>query len=344
MQITTIGLDLAKNIFHIIGTDSHGKQVRRRKLRRGQVLAYFAQLPKCLVGMEACASAYYWAREIQTLGHTVKLIPPQHVKPYVDGQKNDYNDAAGIAEAVTRPKIQKKCVAIKTVEQQDQQAIYRFYQGALDSRTRLCNKTRGLLAEYGIILPKGIKVLRSAIPEILENADNGLSGFFREHLAVMSEQLQALDKQITSHKEAILLTAKTDEVCQRLQALPGFGPLVSLAFKAHVGDGHQFQRGRDNSASIGVVPKQHSSGGKEVLLGITKQGNKQLRCLLVHGARSVVSAAKKKKDPLSLWINRIREKRGYNKATVALVNKMARVGWAIIRYGETYQPGKRIKH
>ena len=334
-NITTVGLDLAKNVFHVMCCDVHGKIVRKKMLKRPQVLEYFANLSPCLVGMEACASAHYWARELGALGHQVKLLPPRYVKPYVRGNKNDYNDALAIAEAITRP--QMRVVSVKTTEQQDIQALHRLRERRLADRTALCNQLRGLLAEYGLIFPKGVNVLRRRVPELLENAENGLSALFRRLLAQGYQQLQELDEHIDVYTEEMMRQSQQDEACQRLQTIPGFGPIVAGVFHSAVGNGDAYRRGRDVSASLGLVPRQHSSGGKEVLLGISKRGDRYLRSLLVHGARSVVIQAAKKDDRLSRWVNKVKAARGFNKAVVALANKMARTGWAVLANKTVYQ-------
>lgn len=334
-KITTVGLDLAKNVFHTVCCDERGKVVRKRMLKRSQVLPYFANLTECLVGMEACASAHYWARELTSLGHEVKPIPPQYVKPYVRGNKNDYNDALAIAEAVSRPEM--RFVAVKTKAQQDIQALHRLRERSIQERTALCNQLRGLLAEYGLIFPTGIHVLHRRLPECLEDGENGLSDFFRSLLAQSYQHLQELDGHINFYTQQIKACSRQNEACIRLQTAPGFGPIVASVFHSVVGNGEDYRRGRDVSASLGLVPRQHSSGGKPVLLGISKRGDRYLRSLLVHGARSVVIQAAKKDDRLSCWINKLRAERGYNKATVALANKMARIGWAILAHKSTYQ-------
>ena len=334
-KITTIGLDLAKNVFHMVCCDERGKVVKKRMLKRGQMLAFFAQLERCLIGMESCASSHYWARQLKALGHEVKLIPAQYVKAYVRGNKNDYNDAQAISEAVTRP--QMRFVSVKTAQQQDAQALYRLRERCVQTRTGLCNQIRGLVGEYGLVCPKGVAVLRRQIPMWLEDGENGLSGFFRRLLSESYQQLQAIDAHIGFYTQELKQHSQQNEACQRLQTIPGFGPIVATVFHSQVGDGKAYHRGRDVSASIGLVPRQHSSGGKEKLLGISKRGDRHLRSLLVHGARAVVSRADKKDDPLSQWINRIRAARGINKATVALANKMARMGWAILANKTVYQ-------
>jgi len=336
MNITTVGLDLAKNVFHLVGVDTVGKEQVKKRLSRSQVLKYFANLPCCRIGMEACASAHYFARELTRLGHEVKLIPPQYVKAYLRGQKNDYNDARAIAEAVCVP--QMRFATMKTVEQQDVQSLVRLREGTLQARTALVNRLRGLLGEYGIVIPKSVSALRRTLPEVLEDADNGLSDGFRRLLNQGRTQLQELDAHLETLTAELSALAKRDDRVQRLQTAPGYGPIVASVFAGVVGDGHQYRRGREVAAAIGLVPRQHSSGGKNVLLGISKRGDRYLRTLLIHGARAVVNAAKNKDDALSRWINRLRETRGINKATVALANKLARIGWAILRNGTRYQP------
>ncbi|WP_419620142.1 IS110 family transposase [Thiolapillus sp.] len=334
-KITTIGLDLAKNVFHAVCCDQYGKQVGRKLLRRNQVLAYFAQMESCLVGMESCGSAHYWARELQKLGHQVKLIPPQYVKPYLRGNKNDYNDALAIAEAVTRPEM--RFSAINTQEQQDIQALHRLRERRIQERTALCNQVRGLLAEYGLIIKVGVRSLQRKLPDLLEDAENGLSDVFRRYLIQIQQQLQELDAHIDFYNDLLQEQNRQNEACQRLQSIPGFGPVVASVFYSMIGNGENYRRGRDVSAAVGLVPKQHSSGGKDRLLGISKRGDRYLRSLLVHGARSVIIQAATRDDRLSRWINRIRAERGYNKATVALANKMARIGWAVIVQKTVYQ-------
>jgi transposase len=331
----TIGLDLAKNVFHMVCCDEHGKVVRKKMLRRSQLMQYFANLAECLVGMEACASAHHWARELGALGHQVKLIPPQYVKPYVRGNKNDYNDALAIAEAVTRPEM--RFVPVKTTEQQDIQALHRLREKRLQDRTALCNQLRGLLAEYGLILPQGVNLLRRRLPELLEDGENGLSDLFRQLWAEGYQQLQELDGHIEYYTQEMKRQSQRDEACRRLQTIPGHGSIVASVFHCVIGNGEAYRRGRDVSASLGLVPRQHSSGGKEVLLGISKRGDRYLRSLLVHGARSVVIQAARKDDRLSRWINKLRAERGFNKATVALANKMARIGWAVLANKTIYQ-------
>ena len=335
MNITTVGLDLAKSTFHLVGLDAQGNEKLKKRLSRGQVMKYFANAPRCRIGMEACASSHHWAREFARLGHEVRLIPPQHVKAYLRGQKNDLNDARAIAEAVRVPGM--RFAAVKTTAQQDLQSLVRLREGAVQSRTALVNRLRGLLGEYGIVVARGVATLRRALPEVLEAADNGLSDALRRWLNEGRQQLLGLDAHIDVLTAELRRAAERDERVKRLQTVPGYGPIVASAFVGVMGDGSQYRRGRDASAAIGLVPRQHSSGGKSVLLGITRRGDRYLRSLLVHGARSVVIAARHKEDRLSVWINRLRETRGINKATVALANKLARIGWAVLSSGAEYQ-------
>lgn len=339
MKITTVGLDLAKNVFHVVCFNDHNKEVKKRMLRRNQMLEFFTQLGPCQVSMEACAGSHYWGRQLRSLGHDVKLIPPQHVKPYLRGNKNDYNDARAIAEAAVRPDM--PAVGIKTVEEQDMQAIHRMRSQCMRDHTALSNSTRGLLGEYGIVFPKGVATLRRKIPELLEDADNGLSPLFRNLLARRYDQLVEMGEHIAFYTKELELICQQDDACQRLQTVPGFGPIVASAYRSVIGDGRAYARGRGAAAAIGLIPRQYSSGGKNVLLDISKRGDKYLRKQLVHGARSVVLQAANKDDPLSRWINRIREERGWNKAVVAMANKMARIGWAILRYETSYQAASK---
>lgn len=333
VQVTTIGLDLAKRIFHVVACDERGKEVRRKKLRRHQVLAFFAQQPACLVALEACASSSYWGREITKLGHQVKRIPPQFVKGYLAGNKNDFNDARALAEAATRPTV--RTVAIKTEAQQDLQALHRMRELAVKHRTALGNHLRGLIGEYGITIPKGLKALRERLPELIDS--NSLSPAFRALLQEGYDELSQLDARLKRHDQRINQQVQELEACQLLMTIPGFGPILASSFYSVIGEGNDFDRARDVSAAVGVVPKQHSSGDKTCLLGISKRGNARLRYLLVHGARAVVRAAARKRDPLSCWINALHQRRGYNKASVALANKMARMGWAVLQSGEPYR-------
>ncbi len=336
MKITTIGLDIAKSIFHVVCCNQQGQLIKKKMLKRTQVLAYFYSTPSCLVAMESCATSHYWARAIRKSGHQVKLLPAQHVKAFLVGNKNDYNDAMAIVVAASQSHIRN--VAVKSIEQQDNQALHKARDLVIKQRTALCNQIRGLLAEYGISLRKGINHLRQNLPLLLDEEDNQLSGIFKRLLNQLRNQLISLDKSIVLFGQLIVQAVKDNPICQRLLSIPGFGPMVSSAYFNEVGNGACYRKGRDVSASLGIVPKQYSSGGQNVLLGISKRGNKSLLCLLVQGAKAVVSRAWNKDDKLSQWINRIVETRGHNRACVAYANKMARMGWAVTVSGEEYSP------
>lgn len=336
MKITRIGLDLAKQVFQIHGVDRKEGVVCRRQLRRNQLEAFFRKLEPCLIGMEACASSHYWARLLQSMGHEVRLIAPQFVKPYVKGNKNDANDAEAICEAVSRPGM--RFVPVKSIAQQDLQALHRIRTELIHQRTAKVNQTRGLLGEYGIVMAPRVSQLRRALPIIIEDADNGLSPRFRHLLEGLRADLVYLDEQIAILDQDMQKQANTDERARRLQQLRGIGPITATALVAALGDGSMFRRGRDAAAWVGLVPGQHSSGGKDKLLGISKRGDAYLRTLLIHGARAVVKVAKDKTDPLSQWIQALCARRNKNVATVALANKTMRLAWALISSGTDYDP------
>ena len=337
MKITTIGLDIAKLIFHLCAVNKMGKVVKKKQLKRKQLLSYFAQLEPCLVAMEACGSANYWARELQALGHEVKLIAPQYVKPYVKGNKNDYNDAEAIAEAAQRPTM--RFVPIKSIEQQDIQNLHRQRELIKKARTALVNQIRGLLAEYGIIIHKGVAAVRKRLPEILdETAINDLTTHGKEFFNELHEELILLDKRFKKIEKDIVTSNKENEICQRLDEILGIGPIISSALYAAAGDGKDFVNGRHFSAWAGLVPGQHSTGGRATLLGISKRGNSYVRTMLIHGARSVLRHSANKTDRFSLWAQALHKRRGHNKACVAVANKMARIAWVIMAKGESYRP------
>lgn len=336
MKIMRIGLDLAKNVFQIHCVDMQGKKVLGRQLKRSLMVEFFQKFSPCLIGMEACASSHYWARTLRAMGHEVKLIAPQFVKPYVKGNKNDANDAEAICEAVSRPNM--RFVPIKTIEQQDIQALHRIRSELVHQRTAKVNQIRGLLGEYGIIVGLRVPALRKKLPEILENAENGLTADFRLLLDGLREDLVNLDGRISTLDHAILKLAQTHAGAKRLQQLRGIGPITATALIAAIGDGRMFQRGRDAAAWCGLTPAQHSSGGKDKLLGISKRGDAYLRTLLIHGARSVIKTTKDKDDRLSQWLQSLCSRRNKNIAAVALANKTMRMAWALLTRGADYQP------
>lgn len=334
-QVSTVGIDLGKSIFHLFGVNQAGKPVLRKKLKRNSLLSYLVPLPKCTIGMEACGGSNHWAREISKLGHDVKLIAPQFVKPYVKGNKNDYNDAEGICEAVSRPTM--RFVEIKTIEQQDIQALHRIRQSRVKSRTAMNNQIRGLLAEYGLVIDQGLSRIRKRVPEILEDAENGLTTRFRCWLSQQLEAFIELDRQIKGYSKEIDVACQENEASSRIKAIPGLGSQGATAVVAAYGNAGHYSDGRQLAASIGLVPRQHSTGGNSVLLGISKRGDKYIRTLLIHGARAVITHLGDKQDRRSRWLRRLVERRGVNRAAVALANKNARTIWAMLTRGEHYR-------
>ncbi|HLF96868.1 MAG TPA: IS110 family transposase [Methylococcaceae bacterium] len=334
MKITTVGLDLAKNVFQVHGVDEKGKAVLKKTLKRAQVLPFFANLPACRIGMEACAGAHYWARELTKLGHEVKLIAPQFVKPYVKGNKNDANDAEAICEAVGRPNM--RFVPAKSVEQQDLQALHRVRSALVKERTAKVNQVRGLLGEHGIVIGKGIAQARRRLPEILEDAENGLSGLARDVFADLRDQLVKLDAQVAAYQAKIETLGRASAACRKLMQVRGIGPLTATALVAALADGSAFAQARQVPAWLGLTPRQESSGGKPKLLGISKRGDSYLRTLLIHGGRAVVKAAQNQDDALSRWVNDLVMRRNKNIAAVAIANKNARIAWALLTKDEAY--------
>ena len=336
MKIMRIGIDLAKQVFQIHGVDAQEKTVCRKQLRRNQMAEFFHKLEPCLIGMEACASAHYWARTLQAMGHTVKLIAPQFVKPYVKTNKNDANDAEAICEAMSRPTM--RFVPIKTVEQQDLQALHRIRTELIHQRTAKVNQTRGLLGEYGIVVAPRVNQLRKALPEILEDAENGLTARFRILLDGLRADLVYLDEQIAILDQEMQRQANDNVAAKKLQQLRGIGPITATALVAAIGDASAFNKGRDLAAWVGLVPRQHSSGGKDRLLGISKRGDAYLPTLLIHGARGVIKTAGGKDDRLSQWIQALCTRRNKNIAAVALANKTIRLAWALLTSKADYDP------
>ena len=335
MEINRVALDLAKSVIQLHAVNRSHHPVLRKAFSRSKLLAFFRDLPPCDVGMEACASAHDWGRKLQAMGHRVQLLPPQYVKPFLRGQKNDANDAAAICTAMTHPGIPR--VTVKTIAQQDRQALHRIRSMQMKHRTALINQTRGLLAEYGIVIAKTPAALRTAIPDLLEDADNGLSFDFRALLAQLRDDLVAIDQRIAELSTRIEREIRAHPEGKRLLAVPGIGPLSATALLATVGDAKQFKNGRQMAAFLGLVPRQHSSGGKDRLLGIHKRGDSYLRGLLVHGARSVLRVAADKPDDRSRWLMNLATRRHRNIATVAQTNKIARIAWAILAREEPYR-------
>jgi len=338
MYPTRAGVDLAKSVLQMHGVDRHEKVAARKKFNRAQMHAYFKALPPCLIGMEACATSHYWARVLMSYGHTVKLIAAQFVKPYVKGGKNDANDAEAICEAVGRPTM--RFVAVKTVEQQVMQAEHRIRSRLVRSRTALCNEIRGLLGEFGIVVPVGAQQLRKALPVIEADEDSGLTPRFLTLLRELAEELRQVDDRVKLHDKRIQAAAHEDHRIRRLLEIEGIGPVSASALVAAVGDAKQFASGRDMAAWLGLVPSQHSSGGKERLGGISKRGDTYLRTLLIHGARAALNVCGTKEDVRSRWVQSLATRRNRNIATVALANKNARIAWAVLSRDEDYRGAK----
>jgi transposase len=333
-NIRVLGIDLAKDIFQLHGTDSKGHRVLTKRLSRGKLIEYMANTPPCLIGIEACGSAHYWARTFAAQGHTVKMMAPQFVKPYVKSNKNDARDAEGIAEAVTRPTM--RFVPIKGIEQQDILLLHRVRELAMKQRTAHSNQIRGLLAEYGVVIAKGLSHLEK-LPEILEREKSKLSRVTVDTFLQLHEQLKIDTKQVEDYDKKIKHHAATDPRCIAIQEIEGVGPITASAIVATISDPSVFKNGREVSAWLGLVPKQHSSGNKIVLGGITKRGDRYIRKLLIHGARSVVKVCENKTDKRSQWVADKKQRCGYNKASVAVANKNARIIWAVLATGESYR-------
>jgi transposase len=335
-EMKVLGIDLSKNSFHLYGVDAQGQVILTRRVSRKRLLSTVARLPACLIGMEACGGAHYWAQAFRAHGHTVRLMAPQFVKPYVKSNKNDYLDAEAICEAVQRPTM--RFVPIKAPSQQDIQSLHRARSLALSHRTAQVNQIRGLLLEYGIVIAQGRRRVRGCLPGILEDAENGLSVAFRELLHGLYEELVHLDERIERFDQRLEQLSRENARCARLMTIPGIGPKVATALVAALGDDMQvFQNGRQMAAWLGLVPRQHSTGGKPQLLGISKRGDRYLRTLLIHGARSVVRCVGTKADRHSRWIRALVQRRGRNIAVVAVANKIARIAWALLKFEQVYQ-------
>jgi transposase len=334
MKLTTIGIDLAKNVFQVHGVDERGKAVLKKQLKREQMAPFFANLVPCLIGMEACGSAHFWARKLQAMGHTVKLMAPQFVKPYVKTNKNDAADAEAICEAVSRPNM--RFVPIKNAEQQAVLALHRARQGFVKARTAQANQIRGLLVEYGIIVPQGIANISKQLPEILEDGENGLPGTFRRLIERLGDHLKELDRQVQELEAQIQTWHRENESSKKLAQIPGIGPITASALIASIGDAKSFENGRQLAAWLGLVPRQNSSGGKQTLLGISKRGDTYLRTLLIHGAQAVIRVAERKVQHAGSWLAGVMGRRNKNVAAVALANKNARIVWALLAHDREY--------
>lgn len=334
MKITTIGIDLAKNVFQVHGVDAQGRPVLRKQIKRDEMAVFFSNLSPCLIGMEACGSAHYWARKLQGQGHTVKLMAPQFVKPYVKTNKNDAADAEAICEAVTRPTM--RFVPIKNIEQQAVLALHRARQGMVKSRTAQANQIRGLLTEFGLIIPQGISHLYQRVPILLDDAKDEVPGVFRQLIQRLLDHMKELDRQVNEMELQIQAWHRANALSRKLERIPGIGPLTASALVASIGDAKSFKNGRQLAAWLGLVPKQHSSGGKATLLGISKRGDCYLRTLLIHGARAVIYALRRKL-PQAGWLTNLVARKDTNVVAVALANKNARIVWALLAHDREFR-------
>jgi transposase len=336
MELHTIGIDLGKTVFHLVGLNLRGEVLVRKKVSRKQLLQFTANLHVDLIGMEACGGAHFLGRALREQGHEVRLMPAQYVKPYVKTNKNDYIDAEAIAEAVARPTM--RFVPIKTDDQLDMQSLHRVRECWVMRRTAIVNQIRGLLFERGITLRKGRRHVDGALPDILEDADSKLSGALRVLLAQLKLELDQMAIRIDEADAVLNKTAHENEACQRLVAIPGIGPITATALIAAIGDGGAFRKGREFAAWMGVVPREHSTGGKQKLLGISKHGNSYLRRLFIQGARAVLQHRTKQAPGLSEWLAKLASRTHHNVVAVALANKLARIAWAVLAKEERYQP------
>lgn len=336
MKITTVGIDLAKNVFQVHAVDERGRVVLRKQLRRDQMTSFFANLPPCVIGMEACGSAHHWARTLKSLGHDARLMSPQFVKPYVKSNKNDVADAEAICEAVARPNM--RFVPVKSIEQQAVLSLHRVRQGFVKARTAQANQIRSLLGEFGLIMPAGISHVAKRVPRLLEDASNPLPGSFRQLITRLTEHLKDLDTLVGEFEAQIKAWHRSSELSMKLEKIPGIGPLSASALVASIADANSFANGRQLSAWLGLVPRQHSSGGKPALLGISKRGDVYLRTLLIHGARSAIVAAQRKAVNTNVWLAGLLGRRHPNVAAVALANKNVRTVWALLAHGREFRP------
>jgi len=331
-----IAIDLAKNIFQVCVVNSANRVLLNKPFNRNKLSEFMVKQAPTTVAMEACYSSHFWGRLFESYGHQIKLLPAQHVKPFVRGNKNDHNDALAIAEAAKRPGI--KVVPIKTIAQQDIQTLHRLRERYVSQRTRLSNQTRGLLSEYGVVFPQGFKALKQALAMLLDPKDTQLSVIIKEQIQYVSDEFDRLCLRLKELNHTLELIALNNPECQRLMSIPGIGYVNATGLYSAIGNGAQFKNARELSVWLGITPKQFSSGNKNVMSGITKRGDRYLRKQLIHGARAAMSRCKKREDHLGLWLNNIITRRGPNKACVALANKMARLCWTLLQKNQMYNP------
>jgi transposase len=335
MQVTTVGLDIAKNVFQVHGVDRRGEAVLRKRLGRGKVLGFFATLPRCLIGLEACGGAHYWARELTKLGHEVRLMPPQYVKAYVKTNKHDPADAEACCEAVQRPGM--RFVPTKSEVQQATLMLHRVRDLLIAQRTATISALRGHMAEFGIVaaqLQTGVRELMAAVGDV---DDHRIPPLAREVLETLVVQIRELERRIADLDRRLIAMTRTDETCRSLVDVPGVGPIIATALVATVPDATTFRSGRHLAAWLGLVPRQHSSGGKERRLGLSKRGDAYLRRQLIHGARALVKVSTGRRGKLWSWINQLRERRPFNVVVAAVANKLVRIIWAMLSRREVYR-------
>lgn len=333
-NISVVGIDLSKNYFQVCAMTKQGEIIFNKRVTRNELPEVVQKLPSTTISMESCCGAHFWARKFQQMGHIVKLISPQFVKPFVKSNKNDANDSEAIAIASSQGHM--RFVPMKNIEQQEIQGLHKTRELYVKQYTAVANHIRSLLLEHGIIIPKGVKKINKNIWLHIDDINNELTPNIREQLKELYEHFNDLQKKATAYEKKLTLLARQDERCKNLLTMPGIGPLISTALVSAIGNGHEFKKGKELSAWLGLVPKQHSSGNKQRLLGISKRGDKYLRKLLIHGARSALIHCTNKTDKLSLWMQRKKESLGFNKATVALANKNARIALALLNNNTIY--------
>jgi len=335
MQIRSVGIDLGKTTFHLVALGDNGKVLLKKKFTQKQLITFTANMQTSLIGMEACSGAHFLGRALREQGHDVKLIPAQFVKPFVKSNKNDFLDAEAIAEAVTRENM--RFVPIKTDDQLDLQALHRVRDRLIARRTSVINQLRAFLLERGLVFAKSPAKLRERMPEILENADEDLTPRMRNLLALLWNEWKDLELQIVQMNDEVERIASSDAACRRLRQIPGIGPLVATAIVASIGNGAAFRKGREFAAWLGLLPKQHSTGGKARLYGISKRGNSYLRKILIHGARAVVLRSKRDRIAMGAWMTSLETRAPRNVLIVATANKLARIAWAVLSTGQDYR-------